>query len=170
MTASELEAGELEIQVQHAPAQPPHWTQVSPVPAAVPAAASARSVARAPRSNHSQTPPSLLSSQGNLTLASRRRRAPTYSFVVQQLAKHKLRTPLPRLRGRGLGTTQCACADRPAGLKEEGGGGAPGRITWTAAGKGHSVRSALSLGIHRCPGGRALGSREGFVTWAGRCP
>lgn len=109
--------------------------------AAVPATAFARPL----RSNRSQTPPLRLSSQGNLTLASRRRRAPTYSLVVQLFAKLKLRTPLPRLRGRGFGTTQYACADRPGRLKEEGEEGAPRLWNWTAAGKGHYVRSDLGF-------------------------
>ncbi|XP_060239226.1 uncharacterized protein LOC132653803 [Meriones unguiculatus] len=125
-------------------AQPPHGTQVSRGGRG-PRYASARPA----RSNRSQTPPSQLSSRGNLTLASRRRRAPTYSFVVQLLAKLKLLTPLPRLRGRGLGRSQRACADRPAELRDEGREGARCLRTWTAAGKGH-----LGRGMRRCPGSR----------------
>ncbi|EDL06134.1 mCG140913, partial [Mus musculus] len=81
------------------PSTSPSLDTSFPVLAAFPATASS---ARSPRSNRSQTPPSPLSSQGNLTLASRRREAPTYSLVVQLLAKLKLRTPLPGLGGRGF--------------------------------------------------------------------
>lgn len=121
--------------------------------AAFPATASS---ARSPRSNRSQTPPSPLSSQGNLTLASRRREAPTYSLVVQLLAKLKLRTPLPGLGGRGFGTTQCACADRPARLKRRGGEGALCLWNWTAAGKGHYMSSDLGFKEYVGTLGRAL--------------
>lgn len=101
------------------PSTTPSLDTSFPVLARVPATASVRPR----RSNRSQTPPSPLSSQGNLTLASRRRRAPTYSLVVQLLAKLKLHTPLPRLRGQGFGPTQCACADCPVRLKKKRGWG-----------------------------------------------
>lgn len=140
LTVSKLEAGDLEIQILHAQHNPltghkfpgaRHGPshRVCP-PAAFQSLSDPSLTALLPRKLDPRQPPS-----------------PSPDLLARCPAARQAQTPhaVTQAQRRGFGTTQYACADRPARLKEEGGEGAPRLWNWTAAGKGHYVRSDLGF-------------------------
>lgn len=85
---------EVESLASRSAIQPPHRTPASPWARPAAAARSGLPIA-------GQTPPSRLASRGSLTLAGRRRRAPTYWFVVPQRSALGLPRAVTRARGGG---------------------------------------------------------------------